>query len=222
MAAVELDFLPPTDPDIVKLHIYAAADENDIFNIIETVDEVGEYPTYITRYTTTLAPSPDWWFQIEWENSKGALSARSNPIQGGSTTAVNEIVERVLQRDPTLNENVVANVVEANLEGYFKADPYTVDYSTLSYRQREGLTILSLAFSLEVSTAGGETSRYTAGLVSEETKQDSKDMKELIKLANKWLGLPTSRIAQMEEIAIGVGLTKKEKDQSRLLISEFV
>lgn len=221
MAAVALNFVPPDVPDLTALVIMESDAEDGVYNVIETVTEIGDYPTYITRYTTTNATSQFAWFKIKWTDSKGAETPLSMAIQGGSSTTVGVIIDRVLNRSPMADEQTVQHVTEAVVEKYFKTDPYEVVWANLNYKQREGLTLLSLAFSTMAQQASGGTKKYTAGLVSEEVSDEGGDVSELIKLANMWLGISSSVIAQMEEIAIAGGLKKVEKDQSRLLLSEF-
>jgi hypothetical protein len=81
---VTIDFVPPTVPDITKLHIYEGTSPNAVFDEIEIVTPVGTYPNYITRYTTTKATSKDNGFAIAWENGQGEISEMSNPMQGGT------------------------------------------------------------------------------------------------------------------------------------------
>lgn len=223
MAAVSLNFVPPDVPDLVALVILESDAQAGVYSIVEEVTEVGDYPNYITRYTTNLATSLSGWFKIKWRDSKGAETPLSQAIQGGTTTTVGEIIDRVLNRSPGADEQTVQQVAEAVVEQYFHVDPYTVDWNDVTYRQREGLTLLTMAFSTIAQSAstGGRT-RWVAGLVSYESdNSNDSSMDDLLKLAYKWLGLSQTRVAQMAEIAIIGGLTKAEKDQSRLLVSEF-
>lgn len=223
MAAVALNFVPPDVPDLVELVILESDSEAGVYNVIETVTEIGDYPNYLTRYTTTNATSLNAWFKIKWRDSKGAETPESMGIQGGSSTTVGEIVDRVLNRKPTADEQTVQQTAEAVIETYFKTDPYSVEWVDLTYSQREGLTLLTLAFSIETQNAeAGSEYKWVAGLVSYEQNSSGSDVAALYKLAYKWLGLSPSRIAQMAEIVIIGGLTKAEKDQSRLLVSEFL
>ena len=127
MASVFLNFTPPDREDLTKLRIFEATDAAGPWNEIEVVTAIGEYPNYISSYTTNLATSNTNWFSIQWEDAKGAQTDQSNAIQGGTETLVGEIVDRVLVRDNTLDEQVVLAETEALIERYFGCDPYTVD-----------------------------------------------------------------------------------------------
>ena len=173
--SVALEFLPPTDEGIVKLTIFEAPAALGPFLSIEEVTEVGSYPTYINNYTTDLATSKTNWFAIQWEDSKGAVSPMSSAVQGGMSTLAGEIVDRVMLRDPNLNQNVVMQEALAVIELYFKQDPMTIPLSEASYAELSGLTLLTMARCYIVSTATQtSTEDYTSGLVSQKSGTASK------------------------------------------------
>lgn len=208
MAKVRLDFVPPGDPDIAKLHIYESVAEVGPYNEIEVVTAVGTFPSYITRYTTELATAVDRWFSIAWETTAGVIGEPSAGLQGGTRTLVHEIMTRVLQRDATLNEAIVVQETEflvATLLGL--DDPYDALSGSVSFRQMEGLTLMALArTSIQTfltNASAGES--YTAGLVSQ--KSDSsikKSLDDLIdyltKEANRLLGITNSYIFVLPDI----------------------
>ena len=222
--SVALEFLPPTDEDIVKLIILEAPAAVGPFLSIEEVTDVGSYPTYINNYTTDLATSKTNWFAIQWEDSKGALSPVSAAVQGGMSTLAGEIVDRVMLRDPNLNQNVVMQEALAVIEMYFKQDPTTIPLSEASYAELSGLTLLTMA-RCYIVTAASQTSTddYTSGLVSQKSGTGSKsggiDLDALIAQANAFLGTNYSVIMVMEEIEIAGGMVGvTTKDQTRLII----
>jgi hypothetical protein len=215
MAIVPLDFIPPTDPDITKLHIEEATDQAGPFGEIEEVTEIGTYPNYITRYTTDQAALASNWFRIRWENSKGAMSPFSEPIKGGTTTLVQQIVDRVMLRDPLANENVTQQESEAVIEDVFSTtDAYSVDPETVTAKQKSGITFLTLArvylSSIVTSISGGAVQSYTAGLVSQsagsqaqsQVSQGMSNIEQLIEWANRDLGLSYSLIMLLKEIDV--------------------
>jgi hypothetical protein len=225
-ASVFLNFTPPDREDLTKLHIFESTDPAGPWTEIEVVTAIGEYPNYISSYTTELASSAINWFSIQWEDSKGAKTDQSNSIQGGTETLVGEIVDRVLVRDGTLDEQVVLAETEALLERYFGQDPYTVDPNSVGYATKNSLAKMVQAKSMyskfvtSSSTSGG----WTAGLVS--MKSSSGDataimdvIDALMKEAARELGVGVSIVAQMMEIPIAGGMSRiVSADISRLLI----
>jgi hypothetical protein len=160
----------------------------------------------------------------------GDLSAS---LQGGSTTLVSEIVNRVMIRDPNLNPIIVGQEAEAAISEYFGVlDPYTVDLTTVSPAVMSGLTYFTMARSyiahVAVSTAAGAANKWTAGIVSMDTSQtvSSKagpweSIEKLMELANKELGRNYSVVLLMKEISVtglrqarlyGVDLSRSEMD----------
>lgn len=214
MADVPLKFQAPADPDIAKLRIEEAPAALGPWTEIETVVAVGIYPDYITEYTTELATNPIGWFRIRWEDTKGALGTYSEPMQGGTTTLVATVKDRVMQRDPTLVDVIVYQEAEAVISQYFSAaDPYAVDPDTVSYTVLSGLTNLVLARSLIMrsilnQTSSGTNEGWTVGLVSVKSGVSSsatvanveKAVEALLDLANLQLGIAKSFVLLMEEL----------------------
>jgi hypothetical protein len=211
MASVPLDFLPPTASDIVALLIYEGPAVEGPFQQIERVTAVGTYPNYITRYTTDAAANASNWFAIAWENADGLITPLSASLQGGSTTLVQTLIDRVLLRDPSLNEVIVAQEAEAAISEFFMVDdPYTVD-PKVAPRILSGLTYFTMArayvakASTTAATAGG---KWVAGLVSLDTSSSSKttnvwdNIEALLRIANRELGRSYSVILLLEEIEV--------------------
>lgn len=208
MASVFLQFAPPEREGFVKLHIYEAPDAVSALVEIEEVTAIGTYPDYIDSYSTDLAASATDWFAIRWEDNKGTLTAMSSRMQGGTTTLVGEVVNRVRQRDLGISENIARQEAEAAVEQYFGVDPYSVEISDIpagqQYRTINGLTYLTMARSylVKASTTKNVQSA-TLGLVSFRSESGSTqevDIQALINLANIELGLNTSIVLQMEDI----------------------
>jgi hypothetical protein len=222
---VRLDFNPPSVPNIVKLYIYEAlAADGTGEALIETVvpPNLGTYPEYISRYTTALANSNNNWFSIDWEDDKGAKLGQSERVQGGTNLLINQVVNRVMLLDPTLNENAVTFEVEAIISDVFNTqEPYDPDL-VATYGQMRGMTYLAMARSLIVeSIKATETESVTLGLVSMKgsTSRDvAKDVERLIDLANSDLGILTSVVMQLEAVQYGLGSKGIEYDQSRLMM----
>ena len=230
MASISLNFRPPTDPDIDKLYIYEAPAAGGPWTLIETVDlsPAYPYPDYLTRYTTTLASSVNNWFSIEWEDSKGARSGMSAPIQGGTENLVSVITERVLLRDPNIDENIAAQEAEAVIELFYPGRVVReVMPEEATFQMLSGMTLMTMArVYLQVYLAAGssETDDFTAGLVSMKsgsstTKKDLKAIKDILALANAALGLSYSVKLLLEEITVGGGYRQlKSLDMTRLLL----
>lgn len=213
MASVRLDFTPPDIQGITKLLIYESPTPTGTFSLIETITPVGSYPDYISYHTTTRALSLTDWFAIQWEDGNGAQTEMSAPIQGGTTTVVQQIVSRVMLRDPLADENITTQEAEAVIEEVFNTDPYLVDPATVTYKQRSGITYLVLArvylSSLATAIGSSSTDSYTAGLVSQnagtnQTQVSSglSNIEQLIKWANQDLGLNYSVVLLLEAIDV--------------------
>jgi hypothetical protein len=221
MPSVHLDFTPPLSPDITILRIYESDNIVGPFNLIEEITPVGDFPGYLSEYTTDLANSVDNWFSVSWVDSKGAETNLSNPVQGGALLLVGSIVGRVKLRDSTVNENVARQEAEAAIFQYYGQDPYTFFENDASYIVRRGLTLLTLGrCHLFDISEGGE--KYTAGLVSQETTnaRTLKSVQDLIHEAERDLGLSYSAIMQMAENEIVDMDGFVDIDQSRLLLVE--
>jgi hypothetical protein len=222
MAAVRLDFVPPADPDLVELRIYEAAAKEGPYTLIESVTAIGEFPGYISTYTTALASSEDDWFAVDWYDAKGGNYGISEGIKGGVQTLLGEIVQRVMIRDPTINENVIYDEAEAVLEGFLPAgtDVQDAQIETTNARERSGLTLLTQArcYLYDLSEGG---QKYTVGLVSQEIKdaRSLQSVKEMLRMAENMMGLSYTTILQMATLEIGesngqlMGI-----DRTRLLI----
>lgn len=212
MASVRLTFLPPEISDLVALRIYEATAKEGAFSQIERTTSVGTSPYWINEYTTSLAASATDWFEIAWEDSGGAVSVPSAPIQGGTQTLVGILVERLQLRDSTINETVAAQEAEAAISQYFNIDdPYSIDPSTVSPKILQGLTLLSLAWTYTVTqVTSGSVQKFTAGLVSLDSGSSSSTVSkasidQLMKLANNLLGRNFSTIMQLKSIAVAGG-----------------
>lgn len=120
-------------------------------------------------------------------------------------------MERVVQRDSTLDENVVQQEAEAAIEAFTNGgDPYSTTLS-FTYRQLNGLTYLVLARAYIVSMAISSTSssKWAAGIVSmDSTAGSSKSpaaIEALINEANRLLGVSLSYVLLLKEIEVAGG-----------------
>lgn len=224
--SVRLDFAPPPQDDVVALHVYEGATVDGVYSQIERTMAVGVYPTYISHYTTDLANSVTDYFSIAWELGSGVLTPRSRGVKGGGdTSVVAKVVERVMQRDRTLDEAVVAQEAEAAVYSFFGTDPYDATLVP-TYKELNGLVLLVLARSLIVrmiqTTASGSADSFTLGLVSAKADTSSSSqvnsdnaIKKLLDLAMSELGVPSSVILELAEPKYASGLTSY--DHSRLI-----
>ena len=231
MASVALNFRPPMEPGIDKLHIFEAPAAGGPWTLIETVTLSVNYPypDYLTRYTTNLATSINSWFAIEWEDTKGALSGMSAPIQGGTENLVSVLVERAMLRDPTIDENIAAQEAEAVVEQFFPGRVVReVQPSEATFNQLSGLTLMVMArvYTMGLlSVSSSSTEDFTAGLVSMKSgsatavKKDLNAIRDLLSAANVILGLSYSVKLLMEEISVGGGYKQLQGvDMTRLLL----
>jgi hypothetical protein len=213
MPSVPLNFLPPADPGAKALIIYEAAEAEGPFTQIERNDQIGTYPNYITRYTTEEAANVDDWFTIQWEYEAGTLSEMSQAVKGGTTTLVGEITERVLLRDSSLDENVVAQEAEAVAND---VAPAAVLAEDVSVKVMSGMVMLTLARValiglLRSSSVSGLD--FTAGIVSIKNsaatgKNNLETIEGIIRLANSYLGRSFSVILLVKEIETAGGYTQ--------------
>ena len=206
--AIPLEFIPPDQEGIVALRILEAADPTGQFAEIERVTNIGVFPDYIDRYTTELANDAADWFSIQWEDAEGALSAQSPPVKGGTRTLVQEVVDRIMQRDSSIPIGLAAQEGEGAVEWYFNDNPYKytaadID-STKTYRVLNGLTYLALARSYIVQAAiHDKVEQGTIGVLSFRTQagvRSGVDVKQLVDLANELLELNISTILQLCEV----------------------
>ncbi len=229
MAKVRLDFVPPTEPDIAKLHILEAVAPEGPFNQIEVVTSVGVYPDYISYYTTDDAASATNWFSIFWETAEGVAGDASAPIQGNTQLLIHDVISRVMLRDPSLSEAIVAQSAEYVISDYLNLpDPYAALSGSVSYRILEGLTLMTLARSTlqSVIISSSSSDDYTAGLISQKASSSSSSKQNiddlisyLIKEANRLLGISYSMKLLLEEISVGGGYKQLAgMDMTRLLI----
>lgn len=206
--AVPLEFIPPDQEGIVALRILEAPAATGPFIQIERVTEVGTFPTYIERWTTVNATDATDWFSIQWEDSKGALSAQSPPVKGGTRTLVQEVVDRMQQRDNALPIGLAAQEAEGAVEWYFNDNPYNYFASDLdprkTYRVLNGLTYLALARSYILQAAiHDRVDQGTIGVLSFRTQtgvRSGVDVKQLVDLANELLELNISTVLQLCDV----------------------
>jgi len=230
MASVRIDLSPPAQDDVTALRIYEAASETGAYSMIERTTAVGAYPTYISHYVTTNAVSTTDWFKIAWEYQGGVIGPQSQARQGGQgPLLIGKVIERVIQRDMTLNEGIVSQEAEGVIETYFGQNPYD-PLLTATYKQLNGLVLMTLYRSSLVrmitavsSTSGGPTDSFTIGLVSAKSgasttstiTSSEKALGILLDLAYKELEIPLSLILELAEPKCSVGLTSY--DHSRLI-----
>lgn len=215
MASVYLKFVPPPDThDLAKLHIWEAPASDATFTRIDTKTDIGSYPDWIDFVETTQAASDLDWFAIQWETSAGVLSEISSPVQGRTETLVGEIVTRVLIRSPLLDENVVQQEAEAVIEDVLSGvDPYTVNRDAVTFKQKSGITFLTMARALlsSVLVSSTATQSYTAGLISQnlgtssQQQQSLKNIEQMIEWANRDLGLNVSLIMEIRRVCVAGG-----------------
>ena len=223
-ASVYIDFVAPNDlPDITKLHIYEATTPDGPWSEIEVVTPVGTQGDYITYYTTSLATSADNFFSIRWENVKGAISELSDPVQGNTRSVIADVTQRMLLRNPSLDEEIAYQEAAAVVEQY--TGSLNPDPATISQQKLTGMTLLALARTqLSVYAAGSTTGdSWVAGLVSMKsstgTSFNTDTFSALLKQAQSLLGISTSRVAQMCVPEIAGGLAQiVTADISRLMI----
>jgi hypothetical protein len=224
MASVELQFLPPDTEDIITLHVEEAPAPGGPFVEIQSFP-AGTYPDYIYSAVVTNATSADDWFRIRWEDDAGGMTPYSDPVQGGTTTVVSQVMDRVILRDPAIDPLVAGQEAEAAIcMVYGVDDPYSVDPTTVNAKELSGLTMLTLARCYVITLVSqGTTAKWQAGLVSMDhsssTKQAWDAIEKMIEYANRELGINYSAVLLMNEITVGGGYKQlKSWDVSRLLI----
>jgi hypothetical protein len=224
-ATVRLDFIRPDIPGLVALHIYEASAPDGTFTEIERVTAIGTYPNYISEYTTTAASSVDDYFTTAWEHAGGSVTPQSAPVKGNTTALVVQIVNRMMLRDPSLDEVIAGQEAEAAISDYYNVlDPYSVDPTTVSPQKMSGLTNLALARAyLSRTITSSQANKWAAGIVSMDTSsgssQSTDTIKKLIDLANYDLGLNYSIVLLMQEVEVAGGYKRLvAADLSRSII----
>jgi len=224
MAVVELQFLPPDTSDIQTLHVEEASSADGAFTEIQTFP-AGSSPEYISSVEVTNAIDPLDWFRIRWQDSVGNFTPYSQPIQGGTTTIVAQVMDRVILRNPTVNSLIAGQEAEAVVADYFSVnDPYSIDPTQANPKLLSGLTLLALArvYTLRLISAG-TTAKWSSGLVSMDTSTNTAQtwgaVDKMIELANRELGRNYSVVAMIKEIEVAGGFRQlKSLDVSRALI----
>jgi hypothetical protein len=226
MAALPLTFIPPEEPGISQLHIYESPTGADgTFTEIDTIS-AGSYPIYIDHYTTQNAISIDDWFAIAWSTVDGVVSPLSEPIKGGTTTLIGDIVQRVILRSPDLDENVVLQEAEATVCYLYRVDdPYSVDETTVTPLWKNSLAELTEIATLWATTVnrGATAQDYSAGLISERNTIDTRTALDNLtrweKRIMRRLGIGGSLIASIQDSQYILNLTgvKSTFDSSRIL-----
>lgn len=225
MAAVHLEFLPPSDEGMVTLHVEEAPTPTGTFTDIQDFP-AGTYPDYIREVDVTGATSATDWFRIRWQDGNGNYTPYSAPIQGGTTTIVAQVMDRVILRDPAVNPLIAGQEAEATVAEYFGVtDPYSVDPTKATPKILSGLTLLALAraYTLRLIQTTITGQKWAAGLVSMDAGTISTGgwtaIDKMIELANKELGRNYSRILLLEEVSVAGGLRQlKSLDVSRAMI----
>jgi hypothetical protein len=211
MASVTLEFLTPLDNDIVALRVYEAGTSAGPFNQIERTTAVGVFPTYIRTYTSALAAVATDWFAIAWENAGGVVSPLSQPVQGGHSSLVGVITDRVMLRDPALNNDVVEQEAEFAIGDYFRVDPFSVDPDSVTWRVMRGLITMTLVRSyINRMISLTAQNKWQAGLVSMDTSTGSggsteKAIERMLVLANQDLNRTYSVILLLQDVAVAGG-----------------
>lgn len=223
MAAVELQFLPPSDDNVITLHVEEAPAPGGTYGEIQTFP-AGTYPDYITRADVTNATNAADWFRIRWEDAVGNFTPYSAPIQGGTTTVVAQVMDRVLLRDPGVNPLIVGQESEASVAEYFGTpDPYSVDPSLATPKILSGLTLMTLArVYINRLVVATQAKKWSAGLVSMDVSNSAQSwdaVNKMIELANRELDRNYSVVLLLDEISVAGGLKQlKSYDVSRALI----
>lgn len=196
MATVRLDLVSPANPNVVALRVYESSEAAGPYSQVDRTVEVGSYPAYISSYSTTLAMSTTDWFYVGWEDDAGNIVSTSQPVKVGAPSLVEQVVERVLQRDAALDRYVVTQEAEVAVEDVFPGqNPYDVA-AAATYKQLGGLVYLTMARCYVFGDASDDT--VSLGLVRmQQSAHAQADVQKLLDLASASLGLNQSRILQM-------------------------
>lgn len=227
--SVALEFIPPDEPDLLALHVYESSAMDGPFVEIDVTQAIGAYPNYVTRYTTQSALAITDWFAIAWENTANVVGELSASMQGGTSTLVSEIVNRVMLRDPMLNPIIVGQEAEIAVAEFFgTTDPLSIDPDAASPQVMGGLTYYTMARSYTssaVSSSTTEGGKWVAGLVSLDTSSASSkssvwdNIENLLRIANRELGKSYSLKLLLAEIEVAGGYRQiVAADLSRTII----
>jgi hypothetical protein len=228
MARVVLNISPYEAPGAASVQVYESATVDGPFVLVDTL-AAGVYPDYVTRIDTNLATNDADWFAVQWLAADGAeLTPLSPPIRAQAYSFVQMVADRVRQRDPSLNEDVVIQEAEGAIERYLGKNPYAADFYLdllvgTRYNVLNGLVYLTMARSmLDRLIKTSNVTKATIGVVSMQsgdTTTSVKNIEALIGMANDLLGLTYSLVMVLEDIEIGNSVRGVMwRDQSRLVL----
>lgn len=228
MPRVVLNINPYQAPGAASVQVYESATPEGPWTLIDTL-AAGEYPNYLTRVDTNLAASAADWFAVQWIAADGAdLTPLSPSMRAQSSSLVQMLVDRVRQRDSSLDEDVVTQEAEGAIETFLGKNPYEADFyldlpSSERYSTLNGLTYLIMARSMiDRLIKTSSVTKATIGLVSMQSGDTStsvKNIEALIDLANGLLNKSYSLVMLLEDIQIGNSIQGVTwRDQSRLVL----
>jgi len=234
MASVSLTFIPPSRPGFVKLHIFETADPAQLAALIDTIENIGSYPNYITKASTNNAAAIDDWFAIQWEDDQGVVTVLSELMKGGVTTLIGELVNRVIMRNPAFDGAIVVQETEGVISFVYNVDdPYTIELASVNKLWMVELTNLIFVACeyLNVLLGASSSNAYTAGVISESTSTSSlailDSLEKLEKRSLRRLGIGGSWLASIdrgtvEDRLFSVTGDKTLIDVSRLLSTKAI
>lgn len=205
MAQVNLKVTQPDDPTVASLHIFESANPTGPFVEVATVAVANGQVIEEVDVDATLETD---WFAFQWADATPAwLTPLSPPVKAGEFSFVELVIDRVRQRDRTLDGDIVRQEAEAAIEWYFSKNPYGVSLADIAdgsqYRTLNGLTYLVMARAIVARYIKlTQTESATLGLVSFKSGavQSAKDIDKLMELANSMLGIGGSVVIDMERI----------------------
>lgn len=206
MAQVNIKVTQPDEPTVASCHVYESANPTGPFVEIANIPVAPGQVLESVDVDATLATD---WFAVQWADAQAAwLTPLSPPVKSGEQSFVQIVVDRVMQRDRSLDPDIVRQEVEAAIERYFGKNPYGVSLADIpdgkQYQIINGLTYLGMARSyLAASASESNVQSATLGMVSfrsESGTQRNVDVQALLDAANLELGISTSLVLQMEDI----------------------
>lgn len=206
MPKVNLKVTQPDEP-VANLFVYEAANPTGPFTWLATIAVGAGVVLEEVDVDATLDTD---WFAFQWKDAAGAwVTPLSPPVKAGATSFVEIIVDRVRQRDRSIDMDIARQEAEAAIERHFSKNPYSVTLADIQegkqYQTINGLVYWAMARSyLVASSSTSDIQQANLGMISFKTQSGTlikkADIAALIDLANMNLGMNTSIVMELEDV----------------------
>lgn len=205
MPQVNLKVTQPDEP-VANLVVYEAANPTGPFASLVTIPVGAGVVLEEVDVNATLETD---WFAVQWKDAAGAwVTPLSPPVKAGATSFVEIIVDRVRQRDRSIDMDIARQEAEAAIERHFSKNPYGVTFADIpegrQYQTINGLVYWAMARSYLVASSGTtDIQQANLGMISFKSQSGTStkvDVAALLELANVSLGMNTSVVMELEDV----------------------